>query len=277
MTLTTSQTGIYLIKSFEGCVLKAYQDSVNIWTIGYGHTKNVSAGMIITVSQAESFLKSDLTTMEKSINTSVIVPLTQNMFDSLVSFTFNVGTGALKRSKLLGILNQGDIAGTAKEFDKWVFAGNKILPGLVKRRTAEKELFLNGKDIFIISSNHSAILNFQMWLNATYNMKLAENGCYETQTKTATIKAYQIVLGVKADGIFGSDSKKNVITLKTGCTGNAVHILQGTLYCLGYNPDKMDGIFTSETSKAVKAFQSSKGLSSDGLAGSNTMYALFHS
>ncbi len=143
MTYITSQNGIEFLKSYEGCVLKAYQDAVGIWTIGYGHTSGVTSGMMITTTQAESYLKSDLLKIGNYVNNYVTTTLTQNMFDALVSFTFNVGAGALKRSTLLRKLNQGDISGAAKEFDKWVYAGKKKLPGLVKRRAAEKEMFLN--------------------------------------------------------------------------------------------------------------------------------------
>ncbi len=143
MALVTSQNGVDLIKSFEGCVLKAYQDSVGIWTIGYGHTKGVHSGMTITAIQAQEYLISDLVVFERAVNSCVTVPMTQNMFDALVSFSFNVGAAALKKSTLLANLNKGNINSAATEFDKWVHAGKKILPGLVRRRAAEKELFLN--------------------------------------------------------------------------------------------------------------------------------------
>ena len=142
MIFITSQNGIEFIKSFEGCVLKAYPDAVGIWTIGYGHTNRVTSGMTITAAQAESYLKSDLSKTENFVNSCVTIELSQNMFDALISFAFNVGNGALKRSTLLRKLNQGDTNGAAKEFDRWIYAGKKILPGLVKRRSAEKELFL---------------------------------------------------------------------------------------------------------------------------------------
>lgn len=142
MEYTTSKEGMELIKSFEGCRLKAYQDVAGIWTIGYGHTGNVQPGMSITQEQAETFLRADLKKFEQCINRCVAVPLTQNMFDALVSFTYNVGTGALQRSTLLRKLNRGDTEGAAEEFNKWVRAGKKVYPGLVHRRRKEQELFL---------------------------------------------------------------------------------------------------------------------------------------
>lgn len=144
MAFTTSQAGIDLIKSFEDCRLTAYQDSVGVWTIGYGHTNGVYAGMTITQAQAEEFLRSDLKTAENAVNGKVTYPITQNMFDALVSLTFNIGTGNFGSSTLLKKLNQGDINGAANEFDRWVYAGGKVEPGLVSRRAVEKEMFLNG-------------------------------------------------------------------------------------------------------------------------------------
>lgn len=282
MTFVTSQNGIELIKSFEGCVLKAYQDAVGIWTIGYGHTSNVYPGMSITAAQAEAYLKSDLTKFENSVNSYIAIPLTQDMYDALVSFAFNVGAGALKNSTLLGKLNQGDINGAAKEFDRWIHAGEKILPGLVKRRAAEKKMFLKGTNISsdqapppLTPSGNNIIKNFQTWLNSNYGSGLTVDGYYGTLTKIAATKAYQMVLGVTADGLFGSNSKAAVVTLKVGNSGNAVRIMQGILYCRGFNLNNVDGIFGSETTTAVTAFQFKKGIIADGLAGQNTMYTLY--
>ena len=144
MAFTTSQAGIDLIKSFENCELTAYQDVAGVWTIGYGHTAGVYAGMTITQAQAEEFLRSDLKTAENAVNGKVTYPLTQNMFDALVSLTFNIGSGNFGSSTLLKKLNQGDINGAANEFDRWIYSGGEVQPGLVRRRAAEKEMFLNG-------------------------------------------------------------------------------------------------------------------------------------
>ena len=97
MRFVTSEKGIEFIKSYEALVLKAYDDSTGVWTIGYGHTAGVMPGMEITESQAVEFLQADLKRFEESVNRYVTVPLTQNMFDALVSFTFNLGAGALKK------------------------------------------------------------------------------------------------------------------------------------------------------------------------------------
>lgn len=279
MSFTTSQKGIDLIKSFEGCRLTAYQDSVGVWTIGYGHTSGVYSGMTITEAQAEAYLKSDLVTSENAVNKYVTYAINQNQFDALVSFTFNLGSGNLASSTLLKKLNQGDISGAANEFDKWIYAGGEVLEGLVKRRAAEKELFLYGTVSGgggTTTTGNSTISSFQTWLNTNYSSGLTVDGIYGNNTKVAATKAYQKELRVTADGIFGSGSKAAVKTLVQGNTGNSVHLLQGMLYCRGFDPNGVDGIFGSGTKSAVESFQRSKSLGVDGKAGPDTMYALYN-
>lgn len=140
--MNTSQTGVDLIKKYEGVRLTAYRDSVGIWTIGYGHTAGVEQGMTITAEKAEWLLKEDLKIYENYVKQYVKVPLNQNEFDALVSFTYNVGPGNLQKSVLLTKLNSGLRAAAADEFPKWVYAGGIKLNGLVKRRAEERELFL---------------------------------------------------------------------------------------------------------------------------------------
>lgn len=139
--MKTSQRGIDLIKKFEGLELKAYLCPANVWTIGYGTTSNIKEGDIIDEETAELFLKKDVIRFENNVNTYVKVELSQNEFDALVSFTYNLGGGALKRSTLLKKLNEKNYTGASKEFDKWVKAGGRVLRGLVKRRKAERRLF----------------------------------------------------------------------------------------------------------------------------------------
>ncbi|MGL4999535.1 MAG: lysozyme [Cetobacterium sp.] len=140
--MRTSSVGINLIKKFEGLKLKAYICEGGKKTVGYGTTSGVTEGMIITEEKAEDLLKKDLVRFETAVKTVVRVKLNQNQFDSLVSFSYNVGTGALQSSTLLKKLNQGDYKGASEEFQKWNRAGGKVLNGLIKRREAEKELFL---------------------------------------------------------------------------------------------------------------------------------------
>lgn len=145
--MKTSKTGIDLIKQFEGCRLKAYKCPAGILTIGYGHTgtvngKPITADMTITELMAETLLAIDLQKFEKCINDNVKKPLTQNEFDALVSFVFNIGTGAFLKSSMLKLLNSGHMPLAAGQFDRWVYAKGKVLKGLQKRRAAEKALFL---------------------------------------------------------------------------------------------------------------------------------------
>jgi GH24 family phage-related lysozyme (muramidase) len=143
-----SNNGINLIKQFEGCKLTAYQDSVGVWTIGYGWThpvdgKPVASGMTITQQKANSLLTEGVSQYEKGVTNLVNVPVNQNQFDSLVDFAYNLGVNALKGSTLLKKLNAGDYAGAAAEFPKWNKAGGKELAGLTRRREAERSLFLS--------------------------------------------------------------------------------------------------------------------------------------
>lgn len=140
--MKTSKTGIDLIKELEGLRTEAYQCSAGVWTIGYGHTNNVRKGQKINELCAETYLTIDVQKCEYAINTSVKVPLTQNQFDSLVSFIFNVGVSAFKKSTLLKKLNNSDYIGASDEFGKWIYANKKISNGLKNRRNKEKELFL---------------------------------------------------------------------------------------------------------------------------------------
>lgn len=143
-----SEKGIGLIKQFEGCKLTAYQDSVGVWTIGYGWTQSVDgkpiwAGMTIKQETAERLLKTGLVSYESDVSRLVKVGMTQGQFDALVSFTYNLGTRSLSTSTLLRKLNAGDYAGAADEFLRWNKAGSKVLNGLTRRREAERALFLS--------------------------------------------------------------------------------------------------------------------------------------
>jgi lysozyme len=140
--LQISENGLNLIKQSEALRLDAYQDSVGVWTIGYGHISGVKENDRITEEQADAFLKADLETVEKCIANCVSVSLTQGQYDALCSFVFNLGCMALRNSTLLRKLNSGDDVGASEEFQKWSHAGGKVLAGLVTRRAKEAEMFL---------------------------------------------------------------------------------------------------------------------------------------
>lgn len=140
--LTTSATGKEAIKEYEGVRLRAYLDTGGVVTIGVGHTSpGLTLGMVVSMAQVDKWLDEDLQEAEEAVNRLVTVPLTQNQFDSLVSFTFNLGEGQFSKSTLLKKLNAGDYDGAQNEFKRWVYDNGKIQPGLVKRRHAEAEYF----------------------------------------------------------------------------------------------------------------------------------------
>ena len=138
--MKTSENMIAIIKKFEGLRLKAYKCPAGVYTIGYGHTENVSADSEISELMADQILRKDLEIFEKTIN-DLDLPLLQCEFDSLVSFVFNVGIGNFNKSTLKKLLLQKKFFYAAKEFEKWVFAGGKKLPGLQNRRSKERKIF----------------------------------------------------------------------------------------------------------------------------------------
>jgi GH24 family phage-related lysozyme (muramidase) len=146
MHLTISHNGIALIKQFEGFRARAYQDVVGKWTIGYGHlirafemAKYINAAL--TEAEASALLLSDVATAEIYLN-GVLPALNQSQFDALCSFIFNLGLGAFEKSTLLMLCKQGKYDAAANEFKRWSFAGNVRSAGLMRRRLAERDLFL---------------------------------------------------------------------------------------------------------------------------------------
>lgn len=140
--MQASENCLNLIKHFEGCRLSAYQDSRNIWTIGVGHTKGVSPGMVITQEQADQLLSADLVTAEEAVNSDVRCALNQNEFDALCSLCFNIGSGNFKSSTVVRKLNAGDIQGAADAILMWNRVNEVVSAGLQRRREAERALFL---------------------------------------------------------------------------------------------------------------------------------------
>ena len=144
---------INLVKEFEGYHKKlpngdctTYYCPANVLTIGYGCTEGIKPGEVWTHAQAIAALKRELAQFESAVNALVDVDLNQNQFDALVSFAYNCGSGALSKSGLLKKVNAGDFDGAAREFGKWTRGGGRVLPGLVRRRAKEMELFLTPVD-----------------------------------------------------------------------------------------------------------------------------------
>jgi lysozyme len=142
----TSEVGKNLIKEFEGFRATAYICPAGVVTVGYGTTRikgnAVQLGTTITTDEADVLLEEDLKKFEDAVNQNVRVEITQNQFDALVAFVYNVGAGNFKKSTLLKKINAEDFTVAADEFLKWNKAGGKVLKGLTRRRTAERELFL---------------------------------------------------------------------------------------------------------------------------------------
>ena len=143
-----SKNGLHLTESFEGLSLVSYPDPATggePWTIAYGHTgPDVHLGMTITQEQAEDLLMQDVQKATADVNAKVTTDLTQEEFDALVDFVFNVGAGNFNASTLLKKVNAGDIHGAAAEFERWDMAAGKHMAGLLRRRHAEAEEFLSG-------------------------------------------------------------------------------------------------------------------------------------
>lgn len=147
-----SKAGLDLIKSFEGLRLEAYPDpgtGGEPWTIGYGHTGGVKPGTKIKQENAEQLLKLDLARFELAVDKLITVPLTQNEFDALVSFAFNVGEGALEESTLRKRLNKGEPKEKVfrEELPRWNKGGSGVLEGLTRRRAAEVKLATSGNPV----------------------------------------------------------------------------------------------------------------------------------
>jgi len=148
--MKTSAAGIAIIKREEGLRLRAYLCQGKVWTIGWGTTvypngRRVRPGDTCTVQQAEEYFAHDIVAFEARVFSMIRVPVTQNQFDALVSFAYNVGDGkdGLLTSTLLRLLNAGDYAGAAGQFKRWNLADGKVSQGLIKRRATERDLFLS--------------------------------------------------------------------------------------------------------------------------------------
>jgi lysozyme len=142
-----NRAGFDLIKRFEGCKLKAYQDVAGVWTIGYGHTAAAGGpspmrGMKISQIEADYILEGDLMKFEAAVSRALTRPANENQFAAMVSLCFNIGDGAFAKSSVFKFFNAGEMAKAANSFLLWNRAGGMVVPGLVKRRAAEMALFL---------------------------------------------------------------------------------------------------------------------------------------
>lgn len=145
--MTTSDKGFKLIKEFEGCKLYAYRCPAGVLTIGYGHTKGVKAGMAITQDLANKYLQEDVKFAENALN-KMNIKFSQNEFDALVSWIFNLGEGNFNTSTLKKkIIAKAPACEITDQIIKWIKAGGKVQTGLQKRRIAEANMYI-GHDLY---------------------------------------------------------------------------------------------------------------------------------
>ncbi len=144
--MKTNAAGLDLITRNEGCVLHAYQDSVGVWTIGYGHTgADVQPGLVINQAGAEQLLRRDLDKFERGVEGELDgAACTDNQFAAMVSLAYNVGLGNFAKSSVLRLHRAGDYNGAAAAFSMWNKAGGRVLAGLTRRRAEEARLYLRG-------------------------------------------------------------------------------------------------------------------------------------
>ena len=140
--MNISKEGLSLIKKFEGCELEAYLCPAGVWTVGYGHTKDVKEGDKINKEEADYLLQEEMIEYESYINDFVEVPLNQNQFDALCSWVYNLGPTNLKNSTMLKVLNEEKYVDVPQEIKRWNKAGGEVLDGLIKRREAEAKMFV---------------------------------------------------------------------------------------------------------------------------------------
>lgn len=152
------KTGINLIHKFESCKLKSYKahKSEKYYTIGWGHYgKDVKQGQTITKAKADELFNKDIKVFENGVNNLVKIKITQSMFNALVSFSYNVGLGALKNSSLLKYVNSKQFEKASNEFKKWNKCGGEVLKGLVRRREERKEFLRMGVNVEGVKQNVS--------------------------------------------------------------------------------------------------------------------------
>lgn len=143
--MSAIDAAINLIKEFEGCALQAYQDLGGVWTIGYGCIHGVEHGMKIDQAEADRRLEMDINDTLTRVKTQIHVPLSDHQLAALTCFTYNEGAGHLMESTLEKLLNAGNYSSAADAFLMWDKCRGVVVPGLLRRRQAERTLFLTSE------------------------------------------------------------------------------------------------------------------------------------
>jgi GH24 family phage-related lysozyme (muramidase) len=261
-----------LIKHFEGFEATAYKDAVGVPTIGYGHTRTVSHadvrnGRTITMDEAEVLLREDCASAEADVERLIDVPLNDNEFAALVSFTFNLGGGALKRSTLRRKLNGGDRDAVPSEMARWVRAGGRTLRGLVRRRNAEARLFVTPVEE---SVDEEAPVSTE---DVARRVEVVD---VDESSVDCIGRGYLSDSDVVMERGSVDDSGAAAYDyLSQNVPDGYVVALQQDLVALGFGGGlKVDGAFGVNTLHAVRAFEHAAGLAADGLVDSSTRQAI---
>ena len=143
-SLQVSEEGLRLITDFEGCQLQPYQCSAGVWTSGIGHTAGVKPAQEVTEHQAAENLLGDIQQTERAVKKCMPVIMPQPVFDAVVSFSFNVGTGAACKSTLAFFINKGEWRKACEQLPRWVFVNGVRVTGLERRRANELAYCLRG-------------------------------------------------------------------------------------------------------------------------------------
>lgn len=141
--MKASHLARYLLIALEGFRSKAYKCSANTWTVGFGTTRGVRPNTVITFKKALEEMEEDIQRIEGELKHSLLIPISQNQYDALVSFIYNIGIGAWRKSTLLKLINEAKLKEAANEFDRWSFVRKIMNKGLLERRRIEKEVFLS--------------------------------------------------------------------------------------------------------------------------------------
>ena len=245
--------GLALVKTYEGLheqivqagkltAIRAYQDVVGVWTIGYGHTKTAALNQQITPQAAEDLLFQDLEEFEDAVSQAVQVDVNSDQFSALVAFAFNLGPAALFQSTLLKKLNKGDYVGAANELPRWNKAGGQRLLGLTRRRLSERALFL--------SQPWRPFLSYDGSVEPSIISKQLSQSQPATPTKQRELKLTNPLMQ-------GEDVQQLQVLLKS----------QGYVF-------NASGSFDEITEAVVKEFQKQQNLESNGVVGEATRKAL---